>query len=167
MYKRLLKYGGLGLFLVFFASSAFALEANEYRQLGGLDTRKLVWFLAQMHLYFGAFVLGVPLFAVIIELVGWRNKDKKFDKLAYEFTSLLRVAYATTAAFGGLLAFALFTLYPTFMGYMAGIFKDVMFIYALLFFEDTICLYLYYYGWDWLQESYEFRVTNYELKSKI
>ena len=115
MYKRLLKYGGLGLFLVFFASSAFALEANEYRQLGNLDTRKLVWFLAQMHLYFGAFVLGVPLFAVIIELVGWRNKDKKFDKLAYEFTSLLSVAYATTAAFGGLLAFTLFTLYPTFM----------------------------------------------------
>ncbi|MBI3399308.1 MAG: hypothetical protein HY026_08810, partial [Deltaproteobacteria bacterium] len=62
MYKRLLKYGGLGLFLVLFASSALALEPNEYRQFGGLDSRKLVWFLAQMHLYFGAFVLGVPLF---------------------------------------------------------------------------------------------------------
>ena len=156
MYKRLLKYGGLGLFLVFFASSAFALEANEYRQLGNLDTRKLVWFLAQMHLYFGAFVLGVPLFAVIIELVGWRNKDKKFDKLAYEFTSLLSVAYATTAAFGGLLAFTLFTLYPTFMGYMAGTFKNIMFIYALLFFGETFCLYLYYYGWDWLGGGEEF-----------
>src|SRR3989338_4223780 len=155
MYKRLLKYGGLGLFLVFFASSAFALEANEYRQLGNLDTRKLVWFLAQMHLYFGAFVLGVPLFAVIIELVGWRNKDKKFDKLAYEFTSLLSVAYATIAAFGGLLAFTLFTLYPTFMGYMAGTFKNIMFIYALLFFGETFCLYLYYYGWDWLSENME------------
>ena len=80
MYKRLLKYGGLGLLLVFIAVPAFALEANEYRQIGGLDSRKLVWFLAQLHLYFGAFVLGVPLFAVIIELVGWRNKDKKFDK---------------------------------------------------------------------------------------
>src|SRR3989337_2399645 len=156
MYKRLLKYGGLGLFLVFFASSAFALEANEYRQLGNLDTRKLVWFLAQMHLYFGAFVLGVPLFAVIIELVGWRNKDKRFDKLAYEFTSLLSVAYATTAAFGGLLAFTLFTLYPTFMGYMAGTFKNIMFIYALLFFGETYCLYLYYYGWDWMSGGDEF-----------
>jgi hypothetical protein len=153
MYKRLLKYGGLGLFLVFFASSAFALEANEYRQIGGLESRKLVWFLAQLHLYFGAFVLGVPLFAVIIELVGWKNKDKKFDKLAYEFTSLLSVAYATTAAFGGLLAFTLFTLYPTFMGYMAGTFKNVMFIYALLFFGETFCLYLYYYGWNWLSEE--------------
>ena len=156
MYKRLLKYGGLGLLLVFIAVPAFALEANEYRQIGGLDSRKLVWFLAQLHLYFGAFVLGVPLFAVIIELVGWRNKDKKFDKLAYEFTSLLSVAYATTAAFGGLLAFTLFTLYPTFMGYMAGTFKNIMFIYALLFFGETFCLYLYYYGWDWMSGGDEF-----------
>ena len=156
MYKRLLKYGGLGLLLVFIAVPVFALEANEYRQIGGLDSRKLVWFLAQLHLYFGAFVLGVPLFAVIIELVGWRNKDKKFDKLAYEFTSLLSVAYATTAAFGGLLAFTLFTLYPTFMGYMAGTFKNIMFIYALLFFGETYCLYLYYYGWDWMSGGDEF-----------
>lgn len=133
------------------ATSAFALEENVYRQFLGLDSRKVVWFLAQMHLYFGAFVLGVPLFAVIIEIVGWRGKDKKFDKLAYEFTSLLSVAYATTAAFGGLLAFTLFGLYPTFMGYMTGLFKDVLFLYALLFFGETFCLYLYYYGWGWLK----------------
>ena len=131
--------------------AALAQEANEYRQVLGLDSRKLIWFIAQMHLFFGAFVLGVPLFAVTIEVVGWRKNDQRFDKLAYEFTSLLSVAYATTAALGGLLAFALFTLYPTFMGYMAGVFKDVMFIYALLFFAETFFLYLYYYGWEWLK----------------
>ncbi len=96
-------------------------------------------------------MLGVPLFAVIVEIVGWRKKDGRFDKLAYEFISLPSVAYATTAAFGGRPAFALFTLYPTFMGYMAGVFKDVMFVYALLFFAETFLLYLYYYGWNWLQ----------------
>ena len=137
-------------------SPAFAQDANVYRQFLGIDSRKLIWFLAQMHLFFGAFVLGVPLFAVIIEIVGWRNGDQRFDKLAYEFTSLLSVAYATTAAFGGLLAFALFTLYPTFMGYMAGLFKDVMFMYALLFFAETFCLYLYYYGWHWLSAGRPF-----------
>lgn len=135
------------------AVPAFAADVNVYRQIVGLDSRKVIWFLAQMHLFFGAFVLGVPIFAVIIEIVGWRNKDIRFDKLAYEFTSLLSVAYATTAAFGGLLAFALFTLYPTFMGYMAGTFKNVMFIYALLFFGETFCLYLYYYGWNWLDKG--------------
>ncbi|NKB59803.1 MAG: hypothetical protein GKS00_26095 [Alphaproteobacteria bacterium] len=141
------------------ATPAFALEENVYRQFLGIDSRRLIWFLAQMHLFFGAFVLGVPLFAVIIEVIGWNNKDPKFDKLAYEFTSLLSVAYATTAALGGLLAFALFTLYPTFMGYMAGIFKDVMFMYALLFFGETFALYLYYYGWNWLKSDKPFSPT--------
>lgn len=138
------------------SAPAFAQEVNEYRQFMGIDSRRLVWFLAQMHLFFGAFVLGVPMFAVIIEIVGWRSKDGKFDKLAYEFTSLLSVAYATTAAFGGLLAFALFTLYPTFMGYMAGIFKDIMFFYALLFFGETFLLYLYYYGWKAMRSDKPF-----------
>jgi len=142
-----------------FALPAAALEANEYRQFLGLDSRRLIWFLAQMHLFFGAFVLGVPLFAVIVEIIGWRKRDPRFDKLAYEFTSLLSVAYATTAALGGLLAFALFTLYPTFMGYMAGVFKDIMFLYALLFFAETFCLYLYYYGWGWLQGTAPFTLT--------
>ncbi|RLC58668.1 MAG: hypothetical protein DRI30_02290, partial [Chloroflexi bacterium] len=145
--------------LVVVAFPAFALEPSEYRQFMGLDSRKLVWFLAQLHLFFGAFVLGVPLFAVIIEIVGWRGGDAKFDKLAYEFTSLLSVAYATTAALGGLLAFALFTLYPSFMGYMAGIFKDVMFMYALLFFVETFCLYMYYYGWHWMKGTRPFNNT--------
>ncbi|MBT5780194.1 MAG: hypothetical protein HOI02_12360, partial [Rhodospirillaceae bacterium] len=37
-----------------------AMEASEYRQFLGIDSRRLIWFLAQMHLFFGAFVLGVP-----------------------------------------------------------------------------------------------------------
>jgi hypothetical protein len=138
------------LCLLLGATAAWALEPNEYRQLLGLDSRKLIWFLAQVKLFFAAFVLGVPLFAVTIEYVGWRTNDAKYDKLAYEFTSLLSVAYATTAALGGLFAFALYGLYPTFMGYMTGVFRDVMFLYALLFFAETFTLYLYYYGWDWL-----------------
>ena len=138
------------LFMLLGASTAWALEPNEYRQFLGLDSRKLVWFIAQVKLFFAAFVLGVPLFAVIIEYVGWKTNDVKYDKLSYEFTSLLSVAYATTAALGGLLTFALFGLYPTFMGYMNGIFHDVMFFYALLFFVETFTLYLYYYGWNWL-----------------
>ncbi len=144
------------MFLCLAAFEAIAQEANEYRQIMDLDSRKVIWLLAQLHLFFGAFVLGVPLFAVIIEIVGWRSNDNKYDALAYEFTSLLSVAYATTAAFGGLLAFALFTLYPTFMGYLAGTFKDVMFYYALLFFGETFALYLYYYGWHWLKDKKPF-----------
>lgn len=63
-------------------TAAWALEPNEYRQILGLDSRKLIWFLAQVKLFFAAFVLGVPLFAVIIEYVGWRTNDAKYDNAA-------------------------------------------------------------------------------------
>ena len=152
----LFKLGLAAVFLLIASSAAYAFDENEYRQIAGLDSRRLVWFLAQMHLYFAAFVLGVPLFAVIIEVVGWKSGDVKYDKLAYEFTSLLSVAYATTAAFGGLLAFSFMALYPTFFGYMVGLFKPVFFIYALLFFAETFCLYIYYYGWGFLSGGKEF-----------
>src|SRR3972149_2840968 len=155
--RKFFKSGSLGLlFALLTALPALALEANEYRQVIGLDSRKVVWFVGQMHLFFGAFVLGVPLFAVIIEIVGWKNRDKRFDKLAYEFTSLLSVAYATTAALGGLMTFVLITLYPTFMGYMAAAIQAAMVIYALFFFGETACLYLYYYGWGWVKGGVPF-----------
>ena len=32
-----------------------------------------------------------------------------------------------------------------------GIFKETMFYYALLFFAESATLYIYYYGWHWLQ----------------
>ncbi|MBL6931819.1 MAG: cytochrome ubiquinol oxidase subunit I [Rhodospirillales bacterium] len=158
-FNRLAKPGVIVITLlamVLFASQALAQEANVYRQFLGMDSRRFIWFLAQMHLYFGAFVLGVPMFALVIEIVGWRSGDKKYDKLAYEFTSLLSVAYATTAALGGLLTFALVTLYPTFWGFMAGVFKDIMFVYALMFFFETFFLYLYYYGWKAMKGGRDF-----------
>lgn len=134
------------------ASTAFAAEGDYYQVLG-LSSRKVVWFIAQLHLFFGAFVLGVPIFAAVIEYAGYRSRDKKLDALAYEFTSLLSVAYATTAAIGGLLIFAFVGLYPAFFGFMANVFKDAMFIYALLFFGETFCLYIYYYGWKWMSDT--------------
>ncbi len=131
--------------------TSFAAQ-GDYGQWAGISSRKVIWFVAQLHLFLGAFVLGVPIFAVIIEYVGYKTREKKFDTLAHEFTSLLSVAYATTAAVGGLLIFVLVTLYPTFWNYMSFAFKDAMIFYALLFFGETFCLYMYYYGWDWMND---------------
>jgi len=142
------------IFATSFAAFASGVEAApDYRQFMGLSSRKIIWFIAQMHLYLGAFVLGVPIFAVVIEYVGYKTKNKKYDGLAYEFTSLLSVAYATTAALGGLLLFALTVLYPTFWNFMSGVFKDAMFLYAFLFLAETLFLYIYYYGWHYMKSE--------------
>jgi hypothetical protein len=46
------------LLLAFAAAPAVAQEANEYRQFLDLDSRKVVWLIAQVKLFFAAFVLA-------------------------------------------------------------------------------------------------------------
>lgn len=127
--------------------------AREYGHFPGIGGRGAVWIAAQIHLMFAAFVLGVPMFVVITEFIGIIGKDSKYDKLSKEFTRLLVFAYSATALWGVLLLFFLSTLYPRFWGHMAEIFHLSMWIYAGLFFIETLTLYLYYYGWDKWKEG--------------
>ncbi len=146
------------LFIAFFLLTlpllAFAQEAAQeagYRTFFGVDSRLVIWIIAELHLMYGAFVLGVPIFAVIVEYIGKRMGDPRYDRLAWEFTKLLSAAFSTTAALGGLLAFTLIGLYPTFMGHLTGVFHKSYYIYALFFFAEGFTLYFYYYSWDRLQ----------------
>jgi cytochrome bd-type quinol oxidase subunit 1 len=127
---------------------AAADTTGEYGRFPGIGARAAVWIAAQVHLMFAAFVLGVPMFAVITELIGIVAKDEKYDKLSKEFTRLLVFAYSATALWGAVLVFFLTTLYPKFWGHMARIFGLSMWIYVGLFFVESFTLYLYYYGWD-------------------
>ncbi len=123
----------------------------EYRDVPGIGARNLVWVVAQQHLLLAGFVLGVPIFAWICELVGWKTKEARYDKLAKEFTKLLTSAYATTALFGGILLFLLIGLYPKLMAYLTDMFFPSFIVYCLLFLAETATLYMYWYGWDYMQ----------------
>ena len=146
-----------GAILLLTAATAAAQAAAEappaYRNFPLFGSRLMVWGAAQLHLDFAAFILGVPIFAVIVEFVGWRTREARFDWLAHEFMKLTFAAFSATALVGGALTFFLLTLYPRFFGYLAGIFGPTMWVYAGLFFLETFTLYLYYYGWDWLSGS--------------
>ena len=122
-------------------------EEEEYRQFPVVGSRVAVWVAAQLHLLFAAFVLAVPMFALIIEFIGWRTKDQRYDALAYEFTKLLSTSFSFTAAFGALLTFMLIALYPKFTNYLAHVFSPTFLPYVLLFFFEAGFLYSYYYGW--------------------
>ncbi|MBI5233502.1 MAG: cytochrome ubiquinol oxidase subunit I, partial [Deltaproteobacteria bacterium] len=87
-------------------------------------------------------------FVFIIEIVGMATKDERYDKLAYEFIKVSLTAYSVTAVFGGLLTVTLIVFYPDFMKYMGSIFGSTFIIYALLFFAESVSLYIYYYGWN-------------------
>lgn len=113
-----------------------------------ITSRIAIWITAQVHLMFAAFMLGVPIFAVIIEYVGMRTGEKRYDDLAHEFTKLIMVAASITAAFGAVFTFLLFILYPNYMSKLTDIFLPTMIAYPLLFFGEIGSLYLYYYSWD-------------------
>ena len=135
-------------FLLIFPALSHGADGNVlYRDILGLDSRTIVWIVAELHLMFAAFVLGVPIFAVIVELVGKRTGDERYDKLAKEFTTLLTAAFSTTAALGGLLAFLLIGLYPSFMVHLGSVMHETFYVYASLFFAEAFTLYLYYYSW--------------------
>ena len=136
-----------------FLLQAAADTAGSYGHFPGIGARGAVWIAAEVHLMFAAFVLGVPMFAVITELIGIKSRDAKYDKLSKEFTRLLVFAYSATALWGGLLLFFLTTLYPRFWGHMSRMFGMSMWIYAGLFFIESFTLYLYYYGWDRWKEG--------------
>ncbi|MCP3672092.1 MAG: cytochrome ubiquinol oxidase subunit I [Gammaproteobacteria bacterium] len=114
----------------------------------GVSSRAVVWILAQMHLFFGALVLAVPLFVLVIELMGVKTGDERYDAMAYEFMKISLTGFSITAIFGGSLALALFVLYPDFMAYMMHVFGAQWLVYAGIFFLESFFLYTYYYGWN-------------------
>ncbi|HEV7670650.1 MAG TPA: cytochrome ubiquinol oxidase subunit I [Thermoanaerobaculia bacterium] len=119
----------------------------EYRAFPKIGSRVAIWMVAQLHLLFAAFVLAVPLFALIIEFIGYRTKDPRYDRLAYEFTKLLSVSFSLTGTFGAFLTFMLIILYPKFTSYLVSVFSITFLPYVLLFFAEAFFLYTYYYGW--------------------
>ena len=149
--------------LVFFAlallGSALPVDAQDaarepaYRAFPVLGSRLAVWAVAQLHLNFAAFILGCPIFAVIIEIIGWRTRDQRYDWLAHEFVKLTFAAFSTTAMLGALLLFLFVGYYPRFWAYLTSIFFPTYWVYALLFFGETFIVYLWYYGWEWLSGS--------------
>ncbi|MBI4641478.1 MAG: cytochrome ubiquinol oxidase subunit I, partial [Candidatus Tectomicrobia bacterium] len=145
--------GVLSSLLVILATplSSYALETSAspaYREFPIIGSRVAVWVVAQLHLMFAAFVVGVPIFAVIVEYIGVKTKDPRYDRLAHEFTKLLSMAFSTTATFGAILLFFFIGLYPAFFHYMTEVFFPTMVLYVFLFFGEAFSLYLYYYGWE-------------------
>jgi cytochrome bd ubiquinol oxidase subunit I len=127
---------------------AVADSIPAYRDFPIIGSRSAIWIAAEIHLMFAAFVLGVPMFAVVAEAIGIFGKDQRYDRLSKEFTRLLLIAYSATAIWGAVLTFLLSTLYPRFWAYLTAIFGPSMWVYVSIFFFESFTLYLYYYGWD-------------------
>ena len=52
------------------------LGENDYNNYEFAPSRMILWMANQQHLYFGSFVLAVPIFCMLIEFVGIRSVGK-------------------------------------------------------------------------------------------
>ena len=100
------------LFLIVYALNQ-VLSPADYRSFPMTGSRVAAWVMAQLHLFFAAFVLGVPIFAMIVEIVGVATKDERYDRLAWEFTRLLVLAFTATAVLAGLMPLLVVMTHPS------------------------------------------------------
>src|SRR2546425_10070169 len=106
---------------VLLLAQAAADTTPAYRASPLIGARAAVGIAAEVPLMFAAFVLGVPMFAVVTEAIGIFGGDERYDRLSKEFTRLLLVAYSATAIWGAILVFFLATLYPRFWAYLTAV----------------------------------------------
>ncbi|MEK7774121.1 MAG: cytochrome ubiquinol oxidase subunit I, partial [Deltaproteobacteria bacterium] len=119
----------------------------------GLSNRDMAWVAGQLHILFASFILGVPFFIIIAEILGWRSGDARYERLAKETTKIVVMCYSLTALTGGFFLLVLVTFYPSFMTWLFRGFKNlVSFWYPVLFICETVFMYCYYYMWDSLDK---------------
>ncbi|MBI2912257.1 MAG: cytochrome ubiquinol oxidase subunit I [Chloroflexi bacterium] len=116
--------------------------------LAPFGARSVVWVGAQLHLLFAAFVLGAPIFIVICEYLGVRQRDGRFERLAHETMKVVVIAYSLTALTGALFTFTLLGPYRQFSGYLFVRFYPVFALYGVLILVETLVMYLYWYTWE-------------------
>ncbi|MEO5360297.1 MAG: cytochrome ubiquinol oxidase subunit I [Nitrospirota bacterium] len=126
---------------------------DGYRVFPLIGSRVWVWIIAQLHLNFAAFVLGVPIFAVSMEFLSWRRSDERLDRIAYDFTKLFTLAYTITAAVGTLLLISLPVLYPKFMDHMMKILGPTWWLYIVVMYVEVMVCYYYYYSWHKMKDN--------------
>jgi len=127
-------------------------QETVYPRIGSLDSRLLVWFVTQQHTYFGGFVLALPLFCALLEFLGLITRKPalalRYDGLARDLAKVAVLAMSVTALIGSVMLTMFITLYPSFMQYMGGTFKEFMPAYAAVFVGEALLLIVYYYGWN-------------------
>src|SRR5437868_10038643 len=102
--------------------SAPSPQETVYSRFGEMDSRLLVWFVTQLHTYFGGFVLALPIFCVLLEFLGLTSKKPelalRYDGLARDLAKVALLALSVTAILGSLMLGMFLYFYPSFMKYM-------------------------------------------------
>src|SRR5215475_405898 len=136
--------------------SAPSPQETVYPRIGSFDSRLVVWFVTQLHTYFGGFVLALPIFCMLLEFFGLSTKKPalalRYDGLARDLAKVALLALSVTAVLGTVMLGIFLYFYPSFTRYMGGTFKSFMPVYAIVFVGTSLLLVVYYYSWNRMAE---------------
>ena len=124
-----------------------------------IGARSLLWLVAQIHLYFAAFVLGAPIFIVVCEWLGRRRGDLRYERLARETMKVVAIAYSFTALFGAAFAFVLMGPYNVVATHLLKRMGPVFGLYVGLIIVETLLMYLYWYSWKPLAQRKRLHIS--------
>ena len=131
-------------------------QETVYSHIGSFDSRLVVWFITQLHTYFGGFVLALPIFCMLLEFLGLSTRKPalalRYDGLARDLTKVALLALSVTAVLGSVMLGIFLYFYPSFTRYMGGTFKSFMPVYAVVFVGTSLLLVVYYYSWNRMAE---------------
>ncbi len=151
IFKGVIKFTailGAGFILLAVLKKLLPLPTEDgYRFFPLIGSRDWIWIMAQLHLNFAAFVLGVPLFAVTMEYLGWKKAEARLDRVAYDFTKLFTLAYSVTAVLGSIFLVSLPLLYPKFIDYLMKVLGPTWWLYLVVMYAEVFVCYYYYYSW--------------------
>ncbi len=154
--KGIIKFSailGAGFILLAVFNKILPMPTEDgYRFFPVIGSRDWIWIIAQLHLNFAAFVLGVPIFAVLMEFIGWKRSDTRLDRIAYDFTKLFTLAYTITAVMGSIFLISLPLLYPKFTDYMMKILGPTWWVYLIVMYGEVVVCYYYFYSWEKLKK---------------
>lgn len=133
------------------------LRSEDYPRLNSSspflgESRLIIWILAQQHLYWGSFVLGVLMLITVLEAENLLTRNgetvQRYDAFACEMLRVVMLALSVAAILGGLLLFGLLLLYPDFTKYLANVFRPMFATYGLLLVVFSTIVFLYYSTWQ-------------------
>lgn len=100
------------------------------------------------HFVFSALGVGLPLFALIIEALWLRTRNRRYYRLARTWGKAMAALFAVGAVSGTVISFELGLLWPEFMRYAGGIIGVPFGMEGFAFFIEAIFVGIYLYGWD-------------------
>ena len=111
-------------------------------------SRALTELTLSFHVIFATLGVGVPLFILIAQYVGYKKKDEHYTLLARRWARGFTITVAVGVVTGTVIGLQLSLLWPQFMELAGKVIALPLFMETFAFFFEAIFLGIYLYTWD-------------------